>query len=252
MTVAYWIAGFFILAGFMSLLFFRVRFRSKLPDARHFPVFPSLSEEVGRAAEEGNLIHITVGSGTLTGADALASVAALESMTALCDLAAAYDTPPVITTGDPTVYLLADDWMRRAYARLGNVERYRPALVQFIAASPVVYAAMAATYLYEKGVGSNVMLGAFDQEVSLIADAAVRTGAFSVGGAVSADGLGALYPALKPKRLVIGEELFAGAAVAGQQPVYWAGLWAQQLLRWVTIGVLILWSLLSLLGFKVN
>ncbi len=215
---------------------------------RDFPIFHALPGEVGRAAEEGALIHIALGNGALTGEDAMTSLAALESLTALFDLAAAYDTPPLITTGDPTLYVLADDWMRRAYARLGNAERYRPTLVQFAAATPVTYAAMAATYLSEKGVGTNMLLGAFDQEVTLLTDAITRRGARALGGTVSPLGLAPLFTALGPMQLVLGEDLFAGGAEATQRSIFWTSLSVQDFLRWLIVIGMLITALFSALG----
>ncbi len=251
-TVSHLIGFGIVLIGAVALALYGIRYRERLPEARQFPVFRPLGNEVGKAAEEGALIHIAMGNGSVTGENAMVSVAGLEGLTALCDLSAAYDTPPIITTGDPTLYVLADDWMRRAYARLGNAQRYRPTLVQFTAATPAAYAAIAATYLYEKGVGSNIMLGAFGQEASLLAEAAARRGTFCAGGTTSPESLGALYPALPPSQLAIGEELFAGGAEVTDHPTYWAGLWSQDLLRWIVIGGMIIIAILQFLGIKVG
>jgi len=242
----------FALMGAVAFALYGLRYRERLSARHNFPVFTALADEVGRAAEEGALLHITLGNGSLTGESAMTSVAALEGLTALSNLAAAYDTPPIITTGDPTLYLLADDWMRRAYTRIGKLERYHPTLVQFTASNAVTYAAMAATYLYEKGIGSNIMLGAFEQEVSLLTEAAARRGIYSVGAAVSPAALGALYPALGPRRLVIGEELFAGGAEVTQNTMYQASLKGQDLLRWLVAAGIILMAMLSLLELGIG
>ncbi len=241
-----------LLGGAIAFVYFGFRFRKGSAETRDYPVFGALSDEVGRAAEEGALIHLTLGSGDLGGEDAVTTLAACEGVTALCDLSAAYDTPPIITTGDPTVYLLADDWMRRAYARLGNVARYRPTLVQYMAATPMTYAALSATYLYERGVGTNVMLGAFDQESAFLVEAALRNGTPTSAGAVSPVALGALYPALSPQDLAVGEDLFAAGAEAIGKPAYAAGLWTEQTLRWLIAAGMVGLAILSLLGIGVG
>lgn len=221
-------------------------------DVQAMPVFSGLADEVGRAAEEGRLVHVTLGSGSLLEEHAMTSVAALESITALADLAAAYDTPPIITTADPTLYLLADDWMRRAYVRVGNVARYRPTLVQFLAASPTTYAAMASTYLYEKSVGSNLMMGFFDVEVSFLGDVAARRGTPTRASTPSLPGLAALVPALSSEHLAIGEEHFLGSAVANQSRAYWGALHAQDIVRWAVAGGIVVIAVLTALGIGVR
>lgn len=237
-----------ILIALGALAVFWIRHRKQVPELRPFPVFQALSEEVGRVAEEGVMVHVALGQGSLFGEEAMTSLAALQGLRDLIDLSAAYDTPPLLTTGDPTVYLLAADWMRRAYARLGNMQLYRPIFVQYAAPTPVTYAAMAATNLYDGGIGSNVMLGAFDTEVSLLAEAAQRRGIHSVGGTTSVQGLSALYPALGREQLVVGEELFAAGAEVNGHPVFASGLLAQDVLRWVIIGTILIVSLGSLVG----
>ncbi|HQE93873.1 MAG TPA: hypothetical protein PLH19_12490 [Anaerolineae bacterium] len=238
----------FVLLGIILLSVYGIRYRSKPPQIRSFPVFRALSDEVGRVAEEGAAIHIAIGNGSLIGDEAMTSVAALQGLHALLDLSAAYDTPPLITTSDPTLYLLASDWMRRAYARLGSADLYRPVTVQFTAASPVTYAAMAATYLADGGLGSNIVLGAFTQEATLLTAAAERRNIHSMGGTTSPQGLGALYPALGAEQLVMGEDMFAGGAEVLQRSANFASLGTQDVLRWLVIGGIVLTALISLLG----
>lgn len=241
----------FVFIGVVLLVLhgFLYRKRDTPATLRSYPVFGQFAEEVRRAAEGGAVIHVALGSGGLTGEQAMTSVAALEGLSAVAELAAAYDTPPVITTGDPTLYLLADDSLRRAYARLGNVGRYQQrTAVHFTAATPVAYAAMAATNLSGGDVGSNIVLGAFNQELSLLLDAGERRGVYTLGGATTPQALGALYPVLGPAHLITGEELFAGGAEATRRSGYWASLRAQDILRLLVILIILALAVLSLLG----
>lgn len=238
MNVEQFLALGLVLTGAIALAIYGLRYRDKAPRVCQVPVFPALSGEVGRAAEAGISIHIALGNGGLISEDALASVAALQGLRALLDLAATYDTPPIITTADPTLYLLANDWLRRAYTRIGNVGLFRSDAVRFTAASPTLYAAMAATHLFDAGIGANIMLGTFGQEVNLLTESAQRRGINTMGGTVTPLGLGALYPALDTEHLVLGEELFAGAALVKDRSSYWASLSTQNLLRWlVVVGI---------------
>lgn len=212
------------------------------------PFFDDLSGEVGRAAEAGASIHVGLGHGGLLGQDGMTSIAALQGLSSLIDLSAAYDTPPYITTGDPTLYLLADHRMRRAYARLGNVGRYRPEFVHFSAHTPLLYAAMAGTLLHDHPVDTNIMIGSFGQEISLLDESGRRRHAKSLGGTTTLEGSAALYPTLPENRQLIGEFLFAGGVAVTDRPSFHAGLWAQNMLRWLVIFALIGTAILSLLG----
>ncbi|MGC9467790.1 MAG: DUF6754 domain-containing protein [Anaerolineae bacterium] len=216
------------------------------------PVFQAFAHEVGRVAEEGASIHVALGSGDLLTQSGMVSLAALQSLTGLTELSAAYDTPPHLTTGDPTLYLIADTQLRGAYARLGDLRHYRPDFVQFSAPTPLLYAAMAAALAFDEPLGTNINVGTFDQEVTLLTDAAARRKVKTFGGAASAQGLAALYPAVSGDRLVMGEQLFVGGAEVTDRPAWWASLRAENVLRWVVIlgilGTAAAYLLESLLG----
>ncbi len=252
MTISQLVALIFVLLGAVALVIYGFRHqrkeRAEIDFQRAYPVFKSASDEVGRAAEEGILVHVTLGSGSIMGENAMTSVAALQGLSAMINLAASYNIPPLITTGDPTLYLLATDWVRRAYIQQGNLRYYRPVSVQFTAANPTLYAAMAATYLFDGGIEANFALGSFDQEVSLLVEAAKRQGVYVAGGTVSPQGVGALYPALNSKQLLMGEDLFWGCASVSEQSIYRASLWSQDVLRFIVIISIIALAVLSSLG----
>ncbi|MDF1512833.1 MAG: hypothetical protein P1S60_03380 [Anaerolineae bacterium] len=209
-------------------------------DTRELPSqYDHLSNEVGRVAEEGKAIHVALGNGGLTGNDAVTSLAALRGLNTLIDLSAAYDTPPLITTGDPTLYLLADNRLRKAYARLGNISLYQPQAVQFASQTPASFAAVAAQQILRNKIGTNIMLGAYDQEISLVSDAAARQNIKSYGGSTSPLGLAALFLALDSDTLIIGEQMFDAVSDGVSDGVYSAraaSLWTQDLLRWLVIA----------------
>ncbi|MBN2390689.1 MAG: hypothetical protein JXR84_08200 [Anaerolineae bacterium] len=237
-----------VLVAAITFAIYGMRYRNQSPPTGSVSVFPSLADEVGRVAEEGASIHVALGNGSLIGEDAMTSVAALQGLNALIDLSAVYDTPPLITTSDPTLYLLAGDWMRRAYTRLGSADLYKSAAVQFTATSPVTYAAMTATYVSDSGISSNIILGAITQEATLLTTAAEKRGIHSSGGTTLPQGLGALYPALDQEQLIMGEDMFAGSAAVSQSSAGSASLWTQNVLRWLVIAGILGGALISLAG----
>ncbi|MBN1246301.1 MAG: hypothetical protein JXC32_01525 [Anaerolineae bacterium] len=242
----------FALIGILALAVYSIsqgRMRAQKLDA--VPAFRAFSNEVGRVAEEGAAIHAALGSGDFLGEQGLVGIAALQGLTNLMDLAAAYDTPPFITAGDPTLYLVADNQLKDAYARLDNVRNYRPGFVRYIPASPVLYAAMAATLIFDESVGTHLNLGSFGAEASLLTDAALRNNTKVLGGTVSAEGIAAMASAVEPDALIMGEKLFAGGAEVVGRPVFWASLRAEDLLRWLVIAGIVLAAIASLLGIGV-
>jgi len=82
--------------------------------------------------------------------------------------------------------------------------------------------------------------------VALIADAAERTGSVSLGGSENLSAQAVLYAAAQEP--LIGEELFAAGAYAQAGPMHVASLKAQDFLRWLLVGALLLGAALKLLG----
>ncbi|MBN1249790.1 MAG: hypothetical protein JXC32_19155 [Anaerolineae bacterium] len=240
------------LIGAIALAACGIRQRRKIQEATPVgtgvPMFRAFSDEVGRVAEEGRSIHVALGSGDILGEQGMVSIAALQGLTALTELSAAYDTPPLITAGNPTLYLLAENQARGAYARLGSSESYRFGTVRYVAPSPIVYAAMAATLAADESLGTNINLGSFDQEVSLLTHAATVNNVALFGGAASPTGAAALYPELGPTHMAIGEELFAGGAEVTKRSAFWAGLATQDIMRWLVILGMLVAAGASLLG----
>jgi hypothetical protein len=215
---------------------------------RAVPAFHTFSHEVGRVAEEGANIHVALGSGAFLGEDGLVGIAALQGLSSMMDLAAAYDTPPFISVGDPILYLIADNQLRDAYARLGNAQDYQPRFVRYIPADPALYAAMAATLPLDESIGTQLILGNFGGEAALLTDAALRKRIKVLGGTVAPAGIAAMLPDLTPDQLIMGEQLFAGGAENSGQSAFWASLRAEDVLRWLVIGGILLTAGAGLLG----
>ncbi len=229
----------FLILGLVGVRWLLRKRGKPLPAMRPLPAFQNLRDEVKRAAESGKTIHIALGSGGLSGADAVTSLAALQVVEALADAVVAYDVPPIITVGDPTLLPLAQDALRRAYERRDLAELYKSSLVRFIAPMPVAYAAGAAYEVTVEDVMTNVMVGHFGPEVSLIADAGARIGLSQLAAAVSPGAIGALYPITN--RLAVGEELYAAGAQMTEEPRYLVSLTTQDILRFIlVIAILVL------------
>ncbi|MBN1873327.1 MAG: hypothetical protein JXA33_03785, partial [Anaerolineae bacterium] len=72
-----------ILVAATAFAIYGIRYRNQSPSTRSVPVFHSLTDEVGRVAEEGASVHVALGNGSLIGDDAMTSVAALQGLSAL-------------------------------------------------------------------------------------------------------------------------------------------------------------------------
>src|SRR5512136_3087218 len=95
-----------------------------------------LSSSVGRSAETGQPLHVSVGVGGVGGLSTAETWAGLTLLTQLADEAASCDTPLIVTVADPTVVPIAQDILRRAAIRHGSADGYDPTQVRFIAPIP--------------------------------------------------------------------------------------------------------------------
>ncbi len=225
--------GFLILSGVVLIVLLIVQQKSKRPRVRSLPAFRDIREEIGCAAERGKPIHIALGSGGLNGEDGITSLAGLQAVGGIVDAAVSYRISPIITVGNPTLLPLAQDILRRAHERHQMMELYDPGCVRFVAPSPIAYAGGAAYTVASENLTANVMMGAFQAEASLIADAGTRADLPHLAGAADPAAIGALYPTVD--RLAIGEELYAaGAQLMGKRSQL-AGLMVQDILRLVIV-----------------
>ncbi|MCP4537544.1 MAG: hypothetical protein GY832_10390 [Chloroflexi bacterium] len=232
-----------LLTSFLVLLVALILHRKKgpSPSVRPLPTFQDLKSEVGYAAESGSAIHIALGHGGLYGESTITSLAGLQMVESLIDTAVSYNAPPIITVGDSTILPVAQDILRRAYERNNMIEVYDPNQVRFVAPSPVAYAAGAGHVIATNHVTTNVMMGAFGSEVSLIADAGARRDLPQLAAAAAPLAIGALYPATD--RLAVGEELYAASAQMTEKRSYLVSLVTQDILR-IIVVIAILWSAL--------
>ncbi len=207
------------------------------PEMRQLLAFGNLESEIRCAAERGQPIHIALGSGGLTGPDAIISLAGMQVIEGIVDTTVSYKNPPVITVGDPTLLPLAQDLLRRAYERQQLMDLYDPGCVHFIAPSPMAYAAGAAHTIIAEDANTNITAGAFGPEVSLITDAGARLNLPQLGAVAAPYAIGPLYPTTE--RLAVGEEVFASGAQLTGKRKYLAGLLAEDVLRLIIVLVIL-------------
>ncbi|HDQ70642.1 MAG TPA: hypothetical protein ENN19_00925 [Chloroflexi bacterium] len=243
------LAGAILLLSLVTLIgvYLILRLRKKTQTAvRPISAFQDLKVQASYAAESGGGIHVALGNGSLYGEDAITSIAALQVLEALSDEAVAYNAPPIITVGDPTLLPIAQDILRRAYERKGQLEFYNAGQVRFVAPSPVGYAAGAGDVASGETVTATMMIGAFAQEVSLIADSSVRYNTPALAAVTTPTAISALYPAIE--KLAQGEELYAAGAQLTGEDRYMAGLITQDVLRFILVLTILALSIATYWG----
>jgi len=239
--------GLVLLLLVLPVLFFlasRVQ-AGKTGELRPLPGVKDLSEFVGRAAETGHPLHVSVGTAGVGGAATSETWAGLTLLAELADEAAACDTPLVVTVADPTVLPLAQDTLRRAYARQGNPQGYDATQVRFIAPDPMAYAAGVAGLLEREPLVGSVMVGTFGDEYLLMGETGARAKLHQVVGTTDPRTLPFVYATAD--ETLLGEEIFAGGAYTKKLPIQIGSLLTQDWARWAVIAAIVLLAVFKIL-----
>lgn len=234
------LVGLVLLLLILPILFYltsRVR-AGKAGALRSIPAMDSLPGLVGRSAETGQPLHVSVGVAGVGGSMTADTWAGLTLLSRLADQAAACDTPLIVTVADATVLPIAQDIIKHAYVRNGNPEGYDPTRVQFISPNAMAYASGVSGILEREPLTANVMVGQFGDEYLLMGETGARKGIRQIVGTADPTTLPFVYASAD--ETLIGEELYAGGAYTARRPVQIASVLAEDWLRWLVVaGILV-------------
>lgn len=223
--------GVIVLASLLLLVMRRRALSNEKPALRPLPALDSLVESIGRSAESATRSHISLGRAGLSSVSNPTSLAAISLLDRLARDGCASDTPPIVTTGEGTLLLVAQQRMRRAFRLAGRGRDYEPIQVQFLAndSDAFSYAGGVSSIIHRHGVSSNTLVGRFGPEISIMAEAAARQDIPQVIG--SDDPVALALATAVTDNVLIGEELLAaGAYLEGSAP-HLATLQVQDFLR---------------------
>ncbi len=246
----------FLIAFFYFVRRAHVEVRTPL---RAIAAYDALKNLLASAAEAGQPVHISMGTGGVGQASTVDTMAGLYALEFLADRAAVSAIPPIVTVSDPTVLPLAQDYLRRAYQRQGYPEEYDPRQVRFIAPgvnnNAVAYSVGVMDLLAHERVMANVMIGAFDDyltagafgdEFLLIGETGARKDLLQVGGTSNPRVLPFVYATISHP--LLGEEIYAAGAYLNARPAHIGSLLAQDTVRGSLVAICVLAILAHLIG----
>jgi hypothetical protein len=228
-----------IVFGVLVLTFF-VMFRGgrSQPRFRAIPAFSLLRGQMGRAIESGRDLHVSIGTGSVSGDDTATTLAGLAVAEYLADEAAASGIAPTVTTSDPTSVLLAEDAVRRPYIRQGNLNDFPRSAARLPALDPTQYAAATMDLLNHEPVLTNIMSGVFGSEAALIDQAASNNDLPQLFGGSDPRALAVM--STSTDNILMGEEMFAAKAYLRAQLPHLASLRAADVVRIVIVVLIII------------
>ncbi len=211
---------------------------------------------LGRSAEAGQPVHLSLGISGIGDQFTADTMAALNVLDYLAERGAISASPPIVTCAHPTALPVAQDLMRRAYRRQGYPEEFDPTRVRMIAPDPhlylggqneaFAYAAGTMHILDHQKLVANVMVGNFGSEFLLLGETGARNNLSQVGGTSATQVLPFVYATTNHP--LIGEEIYAGGAYLSDKPSHRSSLFAQDVMRWLLVVGLVGGILLRTLG----
>jgi voltage-gated potassium channel Kch len=207
---------------------------------RGIPAVNRLRRGIGLAVEDGKRLHVSLGKASILsphGASALVGLSVLER---LAEVSTVSDKPPVATSGEGTLALLSQDSLRSVYRESNQLEQYNRDLGRLAGPTDFSYVAGSLPVIKREDVYTNVLIGNFGPEVGLMCEAIDRADGFSLAASDSLPAQAVLYATAQEP--LIGEELFALPAYLQSGKMHLASVRAQDVVRAVVIGVLVLGS----------
>jgi hypothetical protein len=234
-----------LFAGMFVFLVLRGRRGAELY-VRPIKALDALDDAVGRAAEMGRPVLYSPG---LSGVSDPATVASLSILSRVAGRAARLHTRIKVPNYGPLTWPVAQNIVRDAFIKAGRPEEYDPDDVSYLTSRFLTYAAAVAGIMVRERTASNFLIGHFYSEALILAETGAATGALQIGGTDSVTQLPFIITTCD--ETMIGEEMFAAAALVGDDPVSRSTIkaqdWFKALAMLLMLGALVAGAA-SLLG----
>jgi hypothetical protein len=237
----------FILLFFGLIIILAVAGRNRPGiELRQIPAFDKVRRAIELTVEAGSRLHLSLGRGTITGTESAAAFVGLSMLEQMTTSASTGDSPPVVTSGDPALAILAQDTLKSSYQEIGLIDQFDRNTSQLTGVSPFSFAAGAIPVARAKKSSTSILVGNFGLEVALLTDGCDRSNNMTLAGTDDISTQAILYATADEP--LIGEELFAGGAYVNAGPLHTASLRAQDAIRWLLAIVILAGILLKFLG----
>lgn len=241
------LAGLGTLGLFLLLLLFFASVGRRWPVVfRPLPGLDALGRAIERAVEDGKRVHLSLGTGSVIGADSAPALAGLATLSQIAETTSMSDKPVVATAGDGAMVLLAQDTLRTSYEGVGARGRYQHTSSRLLGPSPLSYVATLPTMLDTEDVSVHLMNGAFGVEGGLAADFGERQEALVLAGTDDVQSQALLY--VTARYPLIGEEVFATGAYLDVGRMHRASLRTQDVIRYLVVAAVLAGTALRTFG----
>jgi len=223
-----------------SVLAYKLIRRHGMPRLRALSPLNAIPDAIGRATESGTpLVYITGWGGDMGRPTTMASMGILSSV---AKQAAEYNCRLVFPSHDPVITSVASDTLAQAASMAGRPEWVSQTDTTFVTQSQFGYAAAIEGLVAREHPGAVLLLGTFEGEALILAEAAHNSGALTIAGTDSTIQLAFFLVACD--YTLMGEELFAAASALSENPHSRAAIWAQDWLKYGALAILVIGTVL--------
>jgi len=234
----------FFTAGLMSV-FALIQHRFPV-SVRKIPAFSRIRRAVSLVVEDGTRLHVSLGHGNLQTQFGAAAFAGLSMLRSLGEITSLSDRPPIATTGNGVLNMVAQDTLRTAHNAVAIEQPFDMNNSRLTGLTPFSYAAGVMPVIRDESISTNVIIGNFGIEIGLLTEASERQNAVVIAASDNLPAQAVLY-AVSPDSIV-AEELFAAGAYVQAGRMHNASLLVQDILRWLIIILIIGGAVLKMVG----
>lgn len=241
---------------FMALTLYYLDRASKgksLPKIRTIAALEAIREGVGRGVEMRKPVHYSFGpsGAVVSGADVSQTVASIGILQYTAGLCAQLGARLIFhLPSQPYAIPLLEGAVDEAYLKEGKTEAFDKARdLRFYGTGSMVFASAMASSFMTDGVAINVMVGRQYTTIYPALESAKIQGAINIGGTARWT---AMYIfALTCDYVFMGEEIYAAGAKVTDNPYMIASIVAEENLKYIFVGILVIGLILSFAGFDI-
>jgi hypothetical protein len=182
----------------------------------------------------------------MTGPESAAAYAGLNILKQVIEKSSVSDYPPVASTGNAVISILAQDTIRQNSKAVSITDQLRNPSGELIGVTPFSYAAGSLTTIRDDNVSANIYTGWYGNEVIWFTNAGERQGSPTIAGTTQLPAQAIIVASATDP--LIGEELYASGAYLGAGKMHQASISAQDIFRWVIIAIILVSVLLKFFG----
>ena len=215
---------------------------------RPIAAYTKINQEINTSVEDGTQLHISLGRGGIIGPDSAAGLAGLSLLEQVINKSSMCDHPPIASTGNPVLSILAQDTIRGSSKAISLADQRENPSGELIGVTPFSYAAGTLTTIRDDNVSANVLTGWFGNEIIWLTTAGERQSSPTIAGTAQLPAQAVIYASASDP--LIGEDLFASGAYLGAGKMHQASITVQDVVRWIIIALILGSVVFNLLGFN--